>query len=400
MTMKKSINLFLAVIGAYTLSAQCPEAMEGAPKASDVTTAYTKCSMAPSSGENQPIEAAKYIERAIKHEKSMTKAKTWVYRGDIYVIMAEMEPNPCPEALIRAKESYLKAKELDTKNFKSDEIARGIKMISNTAYNAGLEGYNSKDYKKASMNFDLAASTLMKAGSTDSLVMFSLFNAALSYESLENTEKAVSLYEKCAELGYESKQCYYRIIGTLQAAEDLEGSLNYIKKGKELFPEESEFLIQETNYYLKAKEFEKAEENLKQAIDTDPNNAMLHFVLGTAMDQLDKSDGAISAYKKAIEIDPNYLDAYHNLGASYVNASVALKSEINDLDFRKDGAKIDQLEKDSDSALMSALPYLEKALELEPGNVQVMNSLKSIYFAFEKMDKYNEMKAKIESMKK
>ncbi|MEZ7967507.1 MAG: tetratricopeptide repeat protein [Flavobacteriales bacterium] len=396
--MKKSINLIIALATAYGVSAQCPDAVEGTPKSSDVTTAYTKCSL--SGGDsNNPIEAAKYIDRAIKHEKSKLKSKTWVYRGDIYYLMASAENNTCGQALTIAKESYLKAKEVDTKGLKEDEIIFGLNAVSTLAYNSGLNAYNGKAYDKASKNFELSATTLADAGKKDSLYMYSLFNAALSFESAGNLDKALEMYEGCAETGYEAKQCYYRIIGAYQNADSLEASLTYIKKGKEMFPEESEFLIQETNYYLRAKEFEKAEENLKMAIEKDPKNAMLHFVLGTAMDQLGNNSGAVEAYKQAIAIDTGYLDAYHNLGASYVNNSVFLKEKINELDFRSDKAEIENLEKESEEALAAALPFLEKALELEPGNVQVMNSLKSIYFAFERMDDYNAMKAKIDGLK-
>lgn len=396
--MKKSINLIIALTATYGVSAQCPDVAEGTPKASDVTTAYTKCSLA-GGDSNKPMEAASYIDRAIQHEKSKLKSKTWVYRGDIYYLMASSENNTCDQALIIAKESYLKAKEVDTKGIKEDEISFGLSAVSNLAYNSGLNAYNSQTFDKASENFELSATTLADAGMKDSLYMYSLFNAALSYESAGNLDKAIEMYEGCASTGYETKQCYYRIIGAYQNADLLDSSLEYIKKGKEMFPEEPEFLIQETNYYLKAKEFEKAEGNLKMAIGNDPDNAMLYFVLGTAMDQLGKTKGAAEAYKKAISIDENYLDAYHNLGATYVNNSVSIKEKINELDFRSDKAEIEQLERESEEALSNAIPFLEKALELEPRNEQVMNSLKSIYFAFERMDDYNAMKAKIDGLK-
>jgi chromosome segregation ATPase len=46
-----------------------------------------------------------------------------------------------------------------------------------------------------------------------------------------------------------------------------------------------------------------------------------------------------------------------------------------------------------------ALPYLEKASELEPTNLDVLESFKGLYYRFDRMDKYNEMKAKIEAVK-
>jgi Flp pilus assembly protein TadD len=38
---------------------------------------------------------------------------------------------------------------------------------------------------------------------------------------------------------------------------------------------------------------------------------------GAALDDLNKSDEAIQAYNKAIEIDPNYSDAWYNSAFSY-----------------------------------------------------------------------------------
>jgi uncharacterized protein YdcH (DUF465 family) len=41
---------------------------------------------------------------------------------------------------------------------------------------------------------------------------------------------------------------------------------------------------------------------------------------------------------------------------------------------------------------------MEKALELEPNNRDVLESLKGLYYRFDRMDKYNEMKARIEAL--
>ena len=43
-----------------------------------------------------------------------------------------------------------------------------------------------------------------------------------------------------------------------------------------------------------------------------------------------------------------------------------------------------------------ALPFMERALELEPDDTNVLESLKGLYYRFDRMDKYNEIKAKIE----
>ena len=61
--------------------------------------------------------AATYIEQAILVEKAAIKEKTWRYRGEIYLNIAADTAvyAEFPDALVIAKDSYLKAIELDTK---------------------------------------------------------------------------------------------------------------------------------------------------------------------------------------------------------------------------------------------------------------------------------------------
>ena len=68
--------------------------------------------------------AATYIEQAILVEKSAVKDKTWRYRGQIYLnIAADPEVSvEYPNALVIAKESYLKAREIDVKGRYESEI--------------------------------------------------------------------------------------------------------------------------------------------------------------------------------------------------------------------------------------------------------------------------------------
>ncbi|MBU2464572.1 MAG: tetratricopeptide repeat protein, partial [Candidatus Edwardsbacteria bacterium] len=55
----------------------------------------------------------------------------------------------------------------------------------------------------------------------------------------------------------------------------------------------------------------------KNAIELDPEYAMVYFNLGIAYSELEDYSQAIFAYKKAIESDPNYAMAYYNLGVVY-----------------------------------------------------------------------------------
>jgi len=59
----------------------------------------------------------------------------------------------------------------------------------------------------------------------------------------------------------------------------------------------------------------KSDEAIKayeKAIEINPNDSDAWYNKGVALDNLNKSDEAIKAYEKAIEINPNDSDAWYN----------------------------------------------------------------------------------------
>ena len=63
-----------------------------------------------------------------------------------------------------------------------------------------------------------------------------------------------------------------------------------------------------------ASDFLGAISDYSKAIEIDPNYVDAYVNRGVAKSDLGDNLGAISDYSKAIEINPNYLDAYINLG--------------------------------------------------------------------------------------
>jgi len=353
--MKKYLSICVAILGSYALTAQCPQAKEGEAKSSDVTNAGISLNT-----EGNPLDAAKYIERAITHEKAKLKLATWRKRGDIYVALERALPGTCPEALHLAKESFEKAMDLDEKGRYTDLILGGLIETGGVSFNKGLDFYNNKDYAKSAEFFNLTASAYEKAqNTTDSVYLIALFNTGLSYDNNEEIDNAITYYQKSIDVNYDVKQCYYRMINLYNGADRTDDAIALIQKGKAQFPEEAQFYIQETDIYYNAEDFAKAEESLRGAVANDPKNAMLHFVLGTALEQLDKSEDAVKAYKDAIAIDPEYADAYHNLGAAYFNQYVAYTNKAGELDFRTQSAEISELEAKAQDSLKEAMPFLE-----------------------------------------
>ena len=57
---------------------------------------------------------------------------------------------------------------------------------------------------------------------------------------------------------------------------------------------------------------------LKKRIAINPNNAMAHYFLGSALTKLSRDNEAVEAYKKAIQFEPDGAYIYYNLGVSYI----------------------------------------------------------------------------------
>ena len=68
---------------------------------------------------------------------------------------------------------------------------------------------------------------------------------------------------------------------------------------------------------LRYSEYKKAEETLTQAIKYDKSNFEAYYYRGCARVNAMSYDEAIADFEKAVELKPDYADAYFNLGRTY-----------------------------------------------------------------------------------
>jgi tetratricopeptide (TPR) repeat protein len=326
--------------------------------------------------------AAGYIEEAITIEKAAIKDKTWRYRGEIYLNIANdsVLSIQYPQALWTAMESYTKAKELDVKGSYEREIITGLGLVQTTAGNQGINDYVEEKFETAAAKFDLSAEV---AGMFEVVDTMAIFNAALCYEKSNNIDLAIARYKTCGGHGYQVPNVYLFVANLLRQADRDEEALIELQAARELFPREQSLIIEELNIYLEAKDFERAENNLKLAAEGDPTNEILWFSLGSVYDNLGKSEMAAEAYLKALELDANYFDANYNLGAMYFNEAVAGINEANDMwkprMTKAESAKQKELEEAAKAKFMEARPFLEAAHESNPEDIDTIRSLRDIY---------------------
>lgn len=144
------------------------------------------------------------------------------------------------------------------------------------------------------------------------------------------------------------------------------------------------------NIYSRQRRFDLAHQHVDQAINSQPNNASLHYLKAQVYGFEHNGQGAESELRRALEIDPNYLAAYSSLGALFVNTNQqeqAIAEYRKILDRKPDDAPtytlIGMLE-DSRGNHDAAVESYRKALELDPNSAIAANNLAWIYAVYGK----------------
>lgn len=333
------------------------------------------------------------IDKAAVHEKTMASPKTWYYRGLIYIKMYKHEKfgGLDPLALEKATESFKKCLELDPKYENRGEIELELARLADSFESRGVDQYSANDFSNALNSFEMSSS--LNARDTNIF-----FNCAISAERSGNTPKALGYCDKLIELGYKRGWAFSTKSKILLASKDTIGSLETIKKARQLYPNDQELVISELNIYLMSSRTKEAREIIDVAIEKDPKNHQLYQVKGDMLSNSGDREGAITQYKKVVELNPSYPDAYFNLGAVYSIMGNDFIAKANNLPPSKQ-KEYDGLKKQADAKFSEALPYLEKAHELDPKNVGTMETLSQIYVRLNMLEKASAIRKKMSELK-
>ena len=372
------------------------------------------------------IKAKKAIDESYAKQtdspvlKLKDETKMYYYRGMIYldyIMMASMDEDIMKELESMEEEqlesasfgSLKKCIELDTKNQWKSDVNRRIESLRAIMFNAGAEMFNKKNYEAAYEAFDGSVKMYDVLSKPDTLAMI---NAALAAENLNRFDEAYDYYKMCADNNYgKGAEMYQSMIRVLNSPKnenkDDQKILSVIEEGKNKFPNDFVLNVEEFNFWYNKGDNDKAQQALQNAIEADPSNKILHFNIGVTYDNLAKTEHeaknhekafeyiekAVTGYKSAIELDNEYVDAYYNLGALYVNESQEIQSIANDYD----GEKYEQEMKRGQETMQKGIPYLEKVLTFTPNDKNTLSVLKIIYANMDDMENYKRIKALLEA---
>ena len=342
--------------------------------------------------------ALKLIQLAEQDEKTKDMAKTYYLKGLIYDQMAK-STNPefqgiCEYPLVNAFDNYKKAYNMGDSKMLQGTIDAKFLMLTNSLINVAVTKYQEENFKEAFIYFQKTLEVKempVFQGELDTAV---IFNTAIAAQRSEDYDNAIKYYEKSITLGYGEGDTYSLLADSYKAKGDTLTYINKLKEGFEKYPSNQNLLGGIINFYiLESDNASEAFKYLELAREKDPNNPQFYSAEAHLYDKTGDRETAKEKYKKAIELDPNFFEAYYNLGVLYFNEGVELTDKANAI---TDNKKYEEAKKIADDKFLESLPYIEKAHELEPADKGIMQTLKNLYYRFKINDKYEEISKKME----
>ncbi|MFM9056950.1 MAG: tetratricopeptide repeat protein, partial [Bacteroidota bacterium] len=256
-----------------------------------------------------------------------------------------------------------------------------------------VDRYKENDFANAISYFQTSIEINQNLfGRTDTVA---LYNRALAANKSGNTDMALKDFEYLTTVNYGGSKIYSLLGNMYLDRKDTTNALLRINQGRKKYPDDNTLITQALNIYLTSGRDQEALRENDEAIKADPGNHILYYIKGNLQDKIGNRTEAVLAYKKCLELKPDYFDANYNLGAMYFNEGADLSNKANAIPTSK-MAEYDAMKKKFEAKFKEALPYLEKAHAINPTDMGTMQSLRQLYTRMGNLEKASEIKKKME----
>ena len=350
-------------------------------------------------------EMGKSLSDVVEFEKKSGKQ---VYTKDIQEMIVQFKPMVLNYAVALEKQGNLK---------ESSQVLYAVYQLDkkdqeNLYYAAGY-AVNANDYDSALKYYQ----ELKDSNYSGEKTMYFAKNLASNQEEYFNTknERDNLVKLKTHTLPRDEKvaskrgEIYKNIAIILLQKGKNEEAKTAIADARKANPDDVSLIVTEADLYYKLKDTETYKRLVNEALAKNPNDASLVFNLGVVSNSANQLEEAGKYYRKAIELDPNFIDAYLNLADNLLKPDSKLVEDINKLGSStsdKDLKKYQALTVERKKIFNEVMPIYEKALELSekldqsiPANKEQTNviksNLKKVYSFLELSEKSKALKAKM-----
>lgn len=360
-------------------------------------------------------KAEKLIKDALNNSETKDKAETWDIAGFVQKRINEKEmENAYLKKPYDTLKVYNSALNMCNYYFKCDELAQipDIKGKVKNKYrkpnsaailaerpniiNGGIHYFNMEKNKEALDFFSLYVDMVKKPmfanenlQQKDSILPQIAYYASLSAMKMEDYPSVLK-YAPYAEDDKEVGKFAMEFISTaLRAQGDSIKWVASLKAGMQKYPEHSFFFGHLIDYYSNNDKFDEAMLFTDEMLAKDPNNTFYLYVKGYLYHNMKDYDQAAVFYQKTIDIDPNYAQAYSNLGLIYClqaqDFSEKATADVNDPKYKEDQVVLREFYE-------KAKKCYEKARALEPDQRDLwLSGLYRVYYNLDMGPEFEEI---------
>lgn len=362
--------------------------------------------------DNPDYNAAKdMIQAALVNDETKDFTNTWYIAGLVYEKAADAEflktqtgagsDEAMGEDALKAIEYYTKAYEMDlrpdAKGKVKPKFTNKIKASMLNIYrkmmlvNYGVKKFEQKEWEGAINGFETHTNIVdmpffegdKNAPVKDSTYYDIKIYAAQSAWAGDMNQRAIKMYTALKPSGHKANNVLQVLCQLYQNEKDTANYIASLQEGVEKFPHEFYYLGNLINHYVYGGEPEKATEYLDKAIEKDQNNPQLYNVKGSMLELKEDFDGAMANFDKALSLKPDMAEAWVNKGRLVYNKAFKAEGEANKI---RDFKQLDAAMVEVNKIYKEAIPFFEKAIEINPNDLEAMKILRGLYYRFSDED--------------
>jgi tetratricopeptide (TPR) repeat protein len=345
--------------------------------------------------EKNYTEAKEVIDEAFHKPEMLKNARAWYTKGRIY---HEIFKNDGPELtqfktdpvafVSEVIEAYQKTQELTGRGNNLYILANNqLEMLWVESMNKGYDHFQNQEYTDAVRSFDIAK--VVKPQDTTAMLY-----TGVSAQQAGAYQLAIDNYSSMKAIAPLSKTVYRSILLCHQAQKSpVDVRLDAVEDAIFNYPDHVPFIIEENRLLVSLGRFEAAESRLKTVIKRSPKAYDLRLIRADLYDRMFRTaylngrperselyfDMASADYEFFIEAFPDHFKANHNYAVMineranryYVKANLLSEEE-----YQISGKEV---EEQGHSWTRRALPYMERALSINPNDGDVLKALKAFY---------------------
>lgn len=178
--------------------------------------------------------------------------------------------------------------------------------------------------------------------------------------------------------------------------ENYDDALKTTRKGQEMYPDAKIFKDWEVDLLIQSNRMDEAIAGLQKIVDQGKADKVTYYTLGYLQWNNEEMVAAEASAKKAIELDPDYLDALYVAGSVVFNLGADIMREANAE--TEDNNRYEELREKALGRFKEAMPMFEKIIATNPDDIYTLRPLSTIYDQLAMPDKRDVLLERIDKI--